>query len=122
MTFGTKQYKAFQKLCKGQGEDIVKGMFQNHTKRNDTNATADPRNWLIAHNVVVGGQDHQHPHCDLGKVGSFATEDVFPFVAVHGFGVNEFQMWLLSMKKKRDYGFLPVPISQNRRFVHPRRL
>ena len=33
MTYGTKQYKAFQKLCKGQGEDIVKGMFQNHTNQ-----------------------------------------------------------------------------------------
>jgi hypothetical protein len=106
MTYGTKQYKAYQKLCKGQGEDIVKGLFQNHTKKNGTNPTADPRNWTIAHNVVVGGQDHQHPHCDLGKVGSFAVEEVFPFVAVHGFGVNEFQMWLLPMKKKRDYGFL----------------
>ncbi len=95
MTYGTKQYKAYQKLCKGQGEDIVKGMFQKHNKKNGTNPKADPRNWFIAHNVVVGGQDHQHPHCDQGKVGSFAAEEVFPFVAIHGFGVNEFQMWLL---------------------------
>ena len=86
-----------------RADSIQKGMFRNHTKKNGTNPTADPRNWLIAHNVVVGGQDHQHPHCDLGKVGSFAVEEVFPFVAVHGFGVNEFQMWLLPMKKKRDY-------------------
>ena len=33
MTYGTKHYKAYQKLCKGQGDDIIKGMFQNHKKK-----------------------------------------------------------------------------------------
>ena len=106
MTYGTKQYKAYQKLCKGQGEDIIRGMFRNHTKRNGTNPAANPTFWHTEHNIVVGGQNHQHPHCDQGKVGCFASETVFPFVATHGFGINEFQMWLLPMKKKRDYGYL----------------
>ena len=106
MTYGTRQYKAYQKLCKGQGEDIIRGMFRNHTKRNGTNPAAEPTFWHTEHNIVVGGQNHQHPHCDQGKVGCFASETVFPFVATHGFGINEFQMWLLPMKKKRDYGYL----------------
>jgi hypothetical protein len=106
MTYGTRQYKAYQKLCKGQGEDIIRGMFRNHTKRNGTNPAAEPAFWHTEHNIVVGGQNHQHPHCDQGKVGCFASETVFPFVATHGFGINEFQMWLLPMKKKRDYGYL----------------
>jgi hypothetical protein len=106
MTYGTKHYKAYQKLCKGQGDDIIKGMFQNHKKKNGTNPAAEPSFWHTEHNIVVGGQDHQHPHCDQGKVGCFVNEEVFPFVVTHGFGINEFQMWLLPMKKKRDYGYL----------------
>ncbi len=99
-------YKAYQKLCKGQADDIIRGMFQNRKKKNGTNPAADPTSWHTEHNVVVGGQDHQHPHSDQGKIGCFANESVFPFVATHGFGLHEFQMWLLPMKKKRDYGFL----------------
>jgi hypothetical protein len=106
MTYNTKQYKAYQKLCKGQADDIIRGIFHNHTKKNGTNTAAEPTFWHTEHNIVVGGQDHQHPHCDQGKIGSFANESVFPFVVTHGFGINEFQMWLLPNKHKRDYGFL----------------
>jgi hypothetical protein len=106
MQYGTKAYKTYQELYKGQADDIIKGIFAKHKKRNGTNPAADPTNWVTQQNVVVGAQDHQHPHCDQGKVGSFASEDIFPFVAVHGFGMHEFQLWLLPCKKKRDYGFL----------------
>ena len=106
MTYGTKQYKAYQKLCKGQADDIIRGMFQNHKKKNGTNPAAEPTFWHTEHNIVVGGQDHQHSHSDQGKIGCFANDSVFPFVVTHGFGINEFQMWLLPNKKKRDYGFL----------------
>jgi hypothetical protein len=57
-------------------------------------------------NIVVGAQDHQHPHCDQGKVGSYVSELIFPFVVVHGFGLNEFQLWLLPCMRKRDHRFL----------------
>jgi hypothetical protein len=106
MTYGTKQYKAYQKLCKGQADDIIKGMFKNHKKKNGKNPAAEPTFWHTEHNIVVGGQDHQHPHCDQGKLGCFAYDTVFPFVVTHGFGINEFQMWLLPNRTKRDYGFL----------------
>ncbi len=33
LTYGTKYYKAYQKLCKGQAEDIIRGMFQNHKNK-----------------------------------------------------------------------------------------
>ncbi len=46
------------------------------------------------------------PHADLAKPGSFTNDTVFPFVAVHGFGLNEFQRWLLPSKHKREHGFL----------------
>jgi hypothetical protein len=106
MKYGLAGYKAYQKQCKGQADDIITGMFPAKGKRNKPNPAADPRNWVAEHNVVVGGVDHQHPHCDQGKAGSYQNDDIFPFVAVHGFGVNEFQMWLLPQKLKREYGFL----------------
>jgi hypothetical protein len=48
---------------------------------------------------------HQHPHCDQGKAGCFNTDQIFPFVCIHGFGLHEFAMWLLPAQKKREYGF-----------------
>jgi hypothetical protein len=81
-------------------------MFQKHARKNGSNSAADPSNWFTAQNIVVGGQDHQHPHCDQGMQGCFASETIFPFVAVHGFGINVFQMWILPMKNRRDCGFL----------------
>jgi hypothetical protein len=69
MQYGTKAYKTYQELYKGQADDIIKGMFAKHKKRNGTNPAADPTNWVTQQNVVVGAQDHQHPHCDQGKVG-----------------------------------------------------
>ena len=106
MKYGTASYKAYQKKYNGQAEDIIKGMFQNHTKKSGRNPASDPKNWSVEQNIVVGAQDHQHPHCDQGKVGSYASELIFPFVAVHGFGVNEFQLWLLPCHRRRDHGFL----------------
>jgi hypothetical protein len=106
LAYGTKFYKAYQKQWKGQADDIIRAMFQKHARKNGSNPAADPSNWFTAHNIVVGGQDHQHPHCDQGMQGSFASETIFPFVAVHGFGINAFQMWILPMKNRRDYGFL----------------
>ena len=106
MKYGTASYKAYQKKYNGQAEDIIKGMFQNHTKKSGRNPASDPKNWSVEQNIVVGAQDHQHPHCDQGKVGSYASELIFPFVAVHGIGLNEFQMWLLPCHRRREHGFL----------------
>ena len=106
MKFGTPAYNRYQDKYKGQAEDIIKGMFAKHVRKGKKHPAADPKNWIIQQNVVVGGVDHQHPHCDQGKAGSYHNERLFPFVAVHGFGINEFQMWLLPAKQKREYGFL----------------
>jgi hypothetical protein len=106
LKYGSAAYKAYQKLYKGQADDIIQKIFKNHTQKNGSNPAADPRNWGCEHNFVVGGVEYQHPHADLAKPGSFTNDHVFPFVAVHGFGVNEFQMWLLPCKHKREHGFL----------------
>ena len=106
MKYGTASYKAYQKTYKGQGDDIIKGMFQNHVLKNGRNAASDPIKWSWEQNIVMGGQDHQHPHCDQGKAGCYVSDDIFPFVAVHGFGVNEFQLWLLPCHRRREHGFL----------------
>jgi hypothetical protein len=106
MKYGTPGCNRYQDKCKGQAEDIIKGIFAQDLKKHKKNPAEDPKNWIIEQNVVVGGVDHQHPHCDLGKAGCYHNERIFPFVAVHGFGVNEFQMWLLPSKQKRECGFL----------------
>ncbi len=85
---------------------IIKGIFAQDLKKHKKNPAVDPNNWIIEQNVVVGGVNHQHPHCDQGKASCYHNERIFPFVAVHGFGVNEFQMWLLPYKQKRECGFL----------------
>jgi hypothetical protein len=55
-------------------------------------------------NTIVGGLCHQHPHCDSGRVGSYQDLTVFPFVALHGYGLHSFSLWLLL--QGLDYGFM----------------
>ena len=89
-------------------EDIIKKLFASKkADRNKYNPAADPRNWNMTQNIVTGGVNHQHPHCDQAKAGAFLNESIFSFVAIHGFGVHDFEVWLLPTKKKqREYGFL----------------
>jgi len=100
----TKALDYYNEKYIGQMRDIIKGMF---AKENSSPGfdPANPDNWHMAQNVVWGGTGHQHPHCDQGKAGSFNTEQIFPFVCIHGFGLHEFVMWLLPAHKRRDYGF-----------------
>ena len=62
-------------------------------------------NWKAVQTILVGGTNIQHPHCDNGMVNSYNNADVFPFVCVHGFGVDEFKLWLLPNPLARSYGF-----------------
>ncbi len=64
----------------------------------------DPDNWIMQFNNIVGGVCHQHPHCDSGRVGTYQDLTVFPFVALHGFGLHTFSLWLLP--QGLDYGFM----------------
>ncbi len=88
-----------------QMEDIIKALFAKETLKSGRNPAADPNNWHMSQNIVWGGTEHQHSHCDQTKAGSFVYDEVFPFVCIHGFGVHEFIMWLLPAKTKREYGF-----------------
>ena len=108
MKNGLAGHKAYNKLYGGQMDDIIKKIFANNElKKNRYNAAADPHNWNMTQNIVLGGVNHQHPHCDQAKAGAFLNEPIFPFVAIHGFGVHDFEVWLLPAKKKqREYGFL----------------
>jgi hypothetical protein len=100
----TKALAAYNDKYKGQMEDIIKGMFANERLSNGVDP-ANPDNWHLAQNIVWGGTGHQHPHCDQGKAGAFNTNQIFPFVCIHGFGLHQFVMWLLPAKRKREYGF-----------------
>ncbi len=100
----TKALAAYNERYKGQMEDIIKGMFVNERLSNGVDP-ANPDNWHLAQNIVWGGAGHQHPHCDQGKAGAFNTDQFFPFVCIHGFGLHQFVMWLLPAKRKREYGF-----------------
>ena len=97
--------KAYNEQYIGQMTDIIQGMFAEEFDGQGRNSAANPDNWEFKQSVVWGGIEHQHQHCDQGQAGSFHYEQIFPFVCIHGFGVHEFNMWLLPAKLKREYGF-----------------
>jgi hypothetical protein len=100
----SKALAAYNDRYVGQMRDIITGMFANEPKTNGCDP-ANPHNWRLGQNVVWGGTGHQHPHCDQGKIGSFNNEQIFPFLCIHGFGLHQFDLWLLPLKKKREYRF-----------------
>jgi hypothetical protein len=104
MSQKTQAFTAYNEKYMGQMRDIIKGMFANERLSNGSDP-ANPDNWHMSQNIVWGGTSHQHPHCDQGKAGAFNTDQIFPFVCIHGFGLHEFVMWLLPAKRKREYGF-----------------
>jgi hypothetical protein len=63
-----------------------------------------PSSWLKKMTNLVGGTEYQHAHADQGRPESYSQESTFPFVAMHGFGVNSYEMWLLPTNMK--HGFL----------------
>ena len=105
MKANSQALRTYNEKYKGQMEDIIRGMFGGKKRKGKKHPAGDPMNWHMSQNIVWGGTEHQHPHCDQAKAGAFTYDDIFPFVCVHGFGINEFIMWLLPAYKKRDYGF-----------------
>ncbi len=99
----SKSLEAYNAHYACQMEDIIKGMFANEVNAFGRTSAANPANWHMSQSIVWGGIDNQHQHCDQGMAGSFHYEQIFPFVCIHGFGVHEFNMWLLPEKRKRDY-------------------
>jgi hypothetical protein len=78
----------------------VPGMFPRGTDRGTFT------NWKANHNIIQGGEGYQHAHSDQGRYDEFMYLDVFPFVALHAFGVEPFKLWVLPQPEKRTYGFL----------------
>lgn len=89
----------------------VPGMFSRGTDR------AKFSNWIAAANVVKGGENYQHPHCDQGRYDEYNNLDLFPFVALHAFGVEEFRLWVLPQPETRTYGFFHTFAPQNMVFM-----
>ena len=77
----------------------VEGLFPTGS------SAAQYQNWKARQTILKGGANHQHPHCDNAIVNTYANLDVFPFVCIHGFGVEEFSLWLLPNPLQRHYGF-----------------
>jgi len=74
---------------------------------NDEYAKKSPSNWITKMQNIVGGTEYQHAHCDLGRPHAYRDQDTFPFTAMHGFGINPFQLWMLpNMTTDIKYGFL----------------
>ena len=92
--------KKYVDLCKKhqpQLATIIQGMFEGEV-------AGDPENWMLHFNSIVGGVCHQHLHCDSGRVGMYQDLPIFPFVALHGFGLHTFSLWLLP--QGLEYGFM----------------
>ncbi len=80
---------------------ILEGMFEDEE-------AGDPENWIMQFNTVVGGVCHQHPHCDSGRVGTYQDLTIFPFVALHGYGLmhefNADQMLFMQASHRQPQG------------------
>ena len=65
-------------------------------------------NWKTSFTTVINGTGYQHPHTDAGRAETYKGLKIFPFVTLHGFGIDEFSMWLLPdpLSKNNKYGFL----------------
>ena len=98
---GKKKQGASEPKPPPQVTRTVEGMFPAGTPRGGTFA-----NWTAAHNTVKGGEGFQHAHSDQGRYDEFMYLDLFPFVALHAFGVEQFQLWVLPQPEKRTFGFL----------------
>jgi hypothetical protein len=65
-------------------------------------------NWKMGSTTLINGVGYQHPHCDAGRPESYKGMKIFPFVTIHGFGIDAFSMWLLPepFSNASKYGFL----------------
>ena len=92
-------YKEFKSKYAGQQEDIIRGMFEG--------MAGITEHWKLNWNVLVGGVNHQHPHTDTAsRASSYEGLDVFPFVAIHGFNLDAFSLWILPDPLHCMYGFM----------------
>ena len=78
----------------------VQGMFPAGSPRGTFS------NWTAAMNILQGGEGFQHAHSDQGRYDEYMYLDLFPFVALHAFGVEQFKLWVLPQPEKRTFGFL----------------
>ncbi len=64
----------------------VPGMF--------TGNAGKATNWKSGYTSLINGTGFQHPHADAGRPDSYKGLKIFPFVTLHGFGIDEFSVWL----------------------------
>jgi hypothetical protein len=95
----TKQFLEYKAKYAPQLADIVAAMFEGKP-------AANSNNWKLNWNTLCGGTNYQHAHTDTGRVGSYNNLEVFPFVALHGFGLDPFSLWLLPEPFIQSYGML----------------
>ena len=71
-------------------------------------AAGNAANWKMGFTSLLNGSGYQHPHSDAGRADSYKGMKIFPFVSIHGFGVEAFSMWLLPepFSNSNKYGFL----------------
>jgi hypothetical protein len=49
-------------------------------------------NWKTGYTSLINGTGYQHPHADTGRPDSYKGLKIFPFVTLHGFGIDEFSV------------------------------
>jgi hypothetical protein len=69
MKANSKALRVYNDKYKGQMEDIIHGMFGNKQRKGRKHPAADAMNWHLSQNIVWGGTENQHPHCDQAKAG-----------------------------------------------------
>ncbi len=79
----------------------VSGMFEGKA--------GNSYNWKLGHTSLINGTGYQHPHADAGRPESFKGLDIFPFVTLHGLGVDSFSMWLFPEPFRWSPNY-PIPL------------
>ena len=83
-------------------------ILENIFEKKDKGPKKNPDNWIAKMTNICGGEEYQHAHADQAWPMELEGEQVFPFVASHGFGVHHQEMWLLtkSARGRIEYGIL----------------
>ena len=90
------------------GEECPPARILKHVPGMFTGSAGLASNWKMGATSLVNGVGYQHPHCDAGRPEAYKGMKIFPFVTIHGFGIDAFSMWLLPdpFSNASKYGFL----------------
>jgi hypothetical protein len=107
-TAAAKKFSSGRPLETTDGEESNPPRILKHVPGMFTGSAGLASKWKMGGTSLVNGVGYQHPHCDAGRPETYKGMKIFPFVTIHGFGIDAFSMWLLPdpFSNANKYGFL----------------